>query len=275
MIWLRVVHSASNDFVGCVMNSETHLYVSVRDGSRVHREYIGPKKDELVHWYGRKRRLSRAESLASKMAWRRMSEQLVDLADTITAFSDQLGAVTKAWLQTQAFRINRKGELSRIVRIGAKGIKMPATYDKDTIEVLVRKSENGDANALAELRKVLWDDRETWCPFGDLYEHVSRTYLSLMTRGNVLAGETLRMNLAELRCDLESRCGNNSVLKLAAQQVVLCYLDFHYHQSHIPEPSDLACVKNDIERRLDRSQKRYNRALESLERLEKVAEAQS
>jgi hypothetical protein len=84
-----------------------------------------------------------------------------------------------------------------------------------------------------------------------------------MTRGNVIAAESLRMSLAEMAYTLKSK-ESSAVRDLVAEEVLLCYLDFHYHHILVTQASGSSQEIEQLEKRLTRSQKRYQTALKFL-----------
>ncbi|MEM6469730.1 MAG: hypothetical protein AAF802_09285 [Planctomycetota bacterium] len=137
------------------------------------------------------------------------------------------------------------------------------------LEILVARSIDGQEEATKEIREILWDDRETWRPFGSLKRHVEQQFLDLMTRGDVLLSEAVRMDLAEKLSRLKAASGN-PVLQLAADHLMLCHIDTHYHQMLLAEARGSQKELKSAETRLSVSSKRYKSAIKSYALVEQL-----
>ncbi len=237
-----------------------------RERGKIKAHYIGTYANPTAVALARRHRLVQAEIKAANKAKSVERNTHAKIDADLELFVSQLAALQKLWLQVQGYRVTTKGTLRRIKKRGPNDMNVDNDVTKDDIELLVKQAEKGDAEALHRLRSILWNDRETWRPFGDLSEHIRSQYFSLMTRGNIIAAESLRMSFAELANGLK-QTGDGVLHDLVADEILICYLDFHYHQMLVTECRGTQKDFERLEKRLSLSQKRYHAARESLARI--------
>ena len=149
----------------------------------------------------------------------------------------------------------------------SKQRRQPLT--RDEFDELVKRAEFGDADAFNDLRTLMRADAATWRRFGDLTEHVKRAFLGLMVQGNVVARESLAVQLEELTCEL--RHGHQSAVRnLVIDQILILWLDVHYQRTLAAEPREGKTDVEFLDRRLAKVRKRYVAALESLAKMDRI-----
>lgn len=149
----------------------------------------------------------------------------------------------------------------------SKQRRQPLT--RDEFDELAKRAETGDGEAFLELRTLMRADPATWRTFGDLTEHVKRAFLGLMVQGNVVARESLAIQLDELTRELQH--GHQSYIrKLVIDQILILWLDVHYQQTVAAEPRDGKTDIDFLDRRLAKVRKRYFAALESLSKMDRI-----
>lgn len=246
-------------------------YRAKRTGGRVVKKYCGSLADPVVALLARHERLSQAERRAEREA--DMEERRVygAIEAVVTALEHQLRGALRQWMrlpQNPPLRQGRSRGLKQEIRgMESKQRRQPIT--RDEFDELVKRAEIGEADALAEIRKLLRADPATWRPFGDLTEHVKRLFLGLMVRNNIVARESLNLELEALTRELQQE-HSSPLRKLVIDQILILWLDVHYQQTLAAEPRE---GKTDIEfldRRLNKTRKRYFTALEALGRMDRI-----
>ncbi len=249
-----------------------YLFRAKRIGGRVVKEYGGALVDPVVRIIARHDRLSQAEQSARQEWNDKESEAYRGIDASLTTVQRQIQRGVQCWRRCR----DRQS-------IGSK-VKIPALQTKDhtmagrlgrqpvsrdEFDELVKRAEIGNADALSELRRLMRSDPETWQRVGDLTDHVKRTFLGLMVQGNVVARESLSIQLEELANEL--RQGHQSALRnLVIDQILIAYLDLHYQQTLAAGPQDRKGEADQLERRMERARKRYHAALESLGEMDKI-----
>jgi hypothetical protein len=251
------------------MAARKYFSIAKRDGDRVVREYIGALDEPVTVWLYRKEKLTQAEKQAhrkqrdSELAWYKK------LDSDITMHREQLQRAADLWAGFFGFGLtkNWKWKNSRTRKIGGRTV--PDSMTRDDFDILVSLAEKGDAKALESLKSIIASDRTKWRVFGDLSFHVKFQFLSMMTRGDVIAKETIMARMDELTKEL-GQGDSSPVRDLAIDQVVLCWLDVHYQRSMAAERGTGKTEEDLVDRRLTRAQKRYAIALELVARLDGI-----
>lgn len=254
------------------MGSRQYFYLAHRDGDKIKHQYVGSKANPVVAVLYREDRLRKAEAKAQRKTRDAEREWQQQIDSTIEQRRDQLTSALKIWLRVRGYIIDRDGTWRRSRSSKTGGSRMPATMTKEDFDELVVLAEKGHPQALESLRELIASDRETWRPFGDLTEHVKRQLLDSMTRGNIVARESLNLRAAEVHQEL---LGDHTspIRKLAVDQVMLCWLDLHRQTAMVAEPRDGKTETDFLERRLAKAQKRYRDALEFLNKLDRFQES--
>lgn len=248
-------------------SSGRYYYQARRRDGRVTKQYVGALADPVVALLAREDRLTKAELLAHKEVRNTERNEYEAVNVRLSASQKQLRRMLHKWRQSRAHQGGRRILKNTTTSRAGRDQRQPLT--RDEFEELVKQAESGDAEALAEIRTLMQSNPATWLPFGDLTEHVKRIFLSLMVHGNVVARESLNLQLEELTQSLLQ--GQVSpVRKLVIDQIVLCWLDVHYQQAMSAEPRG---GKTDIEfqdRRLAKARKRYYEALGFLAKMDRL-----
>src|SRR4051794_31307844 len=72
----------------------------------------------------------------------------------------------------------------------------------EEMQRLLLRAQQGDLSVLPELRALINDRPELWQRAGDLAEHAELSLLRLVSGTDLLALETVRRKLAELKAEL-------------------------------------------------------------------------
>ncbi len=252
-----------------------YLTKSTRVDGRVKRDYIGTMSDPLVANLARCDRLTLANKQAQREVRKEESKRYETIRSAIDQYWNQLEAVLDEWLKRRQYRRQRKMHWVKTERKTMKIHKPPQDVRKtisltrDEFDTLLKKAELGNADAIHELRDRMSDDWDIWKPFGDLKEHVKLTFLALMAESSVVAQESMSLRIQELANDLH--LPNQSPMRtLVVDAVVTSWLDYHYTLMLSTESSEIKGRAEQLERRLQRAQKRYLEAIECLERISKL-----
>jgi len=130
------------------------------------------------------------------------------------------------------------------------------TYGED-IQKLLARAQQGDVTCLPELRTVLSTHPELWAHVGDLADHAELTILSLIGRKNLLALESFRLKLAQLKKELTGPTEPLPLEQLLIRRIAISHLQVHHADIELAE----AQTKGDhvqtghAERRLDGANK--------------------
>lgn len=246
-------------------------YRAKRIGGRVVKDYCGALTDPVVAFLARHDRLSQAERQAQREADAQERRVYDAIEALLTTLEHQLRGVLRLWMRLPEGCPSRRGRgtghKKEIRAMESKQRRQPLT--RDEFDELVKCAEIGEAEALAEIRRLMRADPVTWRPFGDLTEHVKQLFLGLMVRNNIVARESLSLELEELTRELQQ--GHPSPLrKLVIDQILLLWLDVHYQQTRAAEPREGKSDTEFLDRRLAKARKRYFAALESLGRIDGI-----
>ena len=136
---------------------------------------------------------------------------------------------------------------------------------RDELDELIKRAELGDDTALEQLRTVMRTDRETWRRFGDLAQVVKQQIVSLMCGDDVVCREAISTELTALTSSLGAD-GSKPLHDLLVDQVVIARCDQMYHQMAAIQPRDSKRDTTYFDKRLDRAEDRFNRAIEQLQK---------
>jgi hypothetical protein len=215
-------------------------------------------------------RLGKAEKTAQRDHCRIEQSTYQDIEMALLEHRDLTGAAIDLWLGKRGFGIvqkNWKWKESRTRRFGGKAV--PVAMSRNDFDELVALAQKGNETAINSLHKLIASDRESFRRIGDLSDHVKNQFISLMTRGSVVARQSLIVRLDELANDLQSG-KQSAVSRLVIDQIIICWLDVSYQQAMSAEPHAKKGDADFADRRLGKSQKRYMAALELLARVDRL-----
>lgn len=141
---------------------------------------------------------------------------------------------------------------------------------------LVRKAEDGDKGALAEIiarTDASPNAREVWAFVGDLGKRAERRWIEVATFGNPLARVGLERIISMMRADLEGDAPS-PLERLLIERIILCWLQANFADQQVA--ALLANGEGKInqveffERRQGRAQRRYLAAIRSLALLRRL-----
>ena len=250
-----------------------YWYRARRVNGRIKNEYVGSTADPVVEFAHRQERLVSAEREAVRRHRDSEHRNWHAAEDELRQYRTQIRKVTADWLILNGLLLTRRG-VKRIGKHTKRIKKIMERTSRDEFEALLAEAESGDVQARKRLRMIMFDDAETFLPFGDLTQHVQRQYIAQLARGNIVAEESIRMSIAELTRSLK---GPNAsiVMSLAADEVVINYLHLRYQQmiGSVSQPTE--AERGRVERRIEAARKRYEDVLSNLALIKQAEASQS
>ncbi|MDM4019439.1 hypothetical protein [Roseiconus lacunae] len=250
-------------------SGKSYWYLNQRVDNVAKKQYVGPLSNPVIEFGFRHERLANAERKAAQHQAQSEARNWDAAEEVVDRYRKQFQVIIKRWLDYRGYRLYR-GSLQRIRKRSKRNRLTMMDMTRDEFDALLTRAESGDEDAQQQLRLAMFNDPETWLPFGDMTDHVERHYASLLTRGNWVAQESLKMSIAELKRLL--KIGDDSTIcKLAVDEVVLNQLHLRYQQLLAATPQATEAERDRIEKRLNVARKRYKNALELLANIKKVS----
>ena len=245
-------------------NRQKHYYYrTVRQGTNVLRTYVGPRNDPITQLLFRKKRLHHASQQARREQYLDEVENYDGIEHRIRQYFDQCRLLFKSWLSDRGYRLEPYDK----VRVLKRRNKPIMRFDE--LNVLIRRAEAGEAESLQDLRMLINSEWANWQPFGDLSTHVKRHFIELLAGTTVVDRETLAQNLVQMATNL-GQGSRSPIRNLAIDQVLIAWLDVNYQQLQTAVPRPSTSEAELLERRVQRAQRRYAFALESLARIDQI-----
>ena len=133
----------------------------------------------------------------------------------------------------------------------------------DEVRALLLRAQEGDAAVLDQLRELLDGRPELWKRMGDLVAHVEEALLTLAAGKSLLARESIRRRMDELRADLAGP-SPSPVEKLLIDRVVICWAQCHLADLDGLQKAKAGSPRGDADRRQTAAQTRYLAAVKQL-----------
>ena len=151
----------------------------------------------------------------------------------------------------------------------AEAKKGEEPYSAETRQLLQR-AQAGDPAVLSELRELLDARPALWQRLGDLGGLVEEALLGLAAGKSLLARESIRRRLGELRTELEGPAPS-AVESLLAGRAVVCWAQCHLADLEAAQQAKAGAPAAHAERRQAGAQARYLAALKMLTLVRKLA----
>jgi hypothetical protein len=135
-------------------------------------------------------------------------------------------------------------------------------YTEEMRRLLLR-AQAGDAAVLSELRELLDGRPALWQQLGDLGGHVEEALLGQAGGKSLLARESVRRRMDELRAELAGPAAS-AVEKLLVNRVVICWAQCHLADLQAAQQATAGAPAAHAERRQAGAQGRYLAALRML-----------
>lgn len=239
-----------------------------RSNGRLKSTYIGSMSDPMVQVLYRYDQLSRANRRAARRQHVADRDQLARIDYCLDGQFQQIYGLLRVWLRTQSRTISRDGSWQTKQLRQTRRETTPVNMTRDDFEEMVALAEAGNEQALKSLREIMASDRDEWFLFGDLQYHARVSLIDRLTRGQTIARESLLINLDEMRRTL-LRGIDHCVRNHAVEHVVTCWLDMHSQTLIANEDSPTRSASDFHDGRLEKAQRRYQKALKFLLDLDK------
>jgi hypothetical protein len=133
----------------------------------------------------------------------------------------------------------------------------------EEVRALLLRAQQGDVGVLDQLRELLDDRPELWKRLGDLVGHVEEALLALASGKSLLARESIRRRMDELRAEL---AGSSpwSVAKLLVDRVVVCWAQCHLADLEALQKAQAGQARGEADRRQTEAQSRCLAAVKQL-----------
>lgn len=145
--------------------------------------------------------------------------------------------------------------------------------DKKKLMDVIDRAQNGDKDALPQLRRVL-DEVPRIARFVDLARDVERSLVKRMSGDDVFTQEAIPRNLKAMRVEIAGE--NPSPLeRLLAERIVLCWLELQYFEAiYAQNLGDMTITQGDYhQRRIDKAHRRYLSSIKGLAQIRKMGPA--
>ena len=108
-------------------------------------------------------------------------------------------------------------------------VTLPASDAEDltVLRGLVQRAEQGDTQALAELRAKFAAVPAAWEPFGNMAVDAQRAWITLATGGNPLMEEAIAKTSGRLRAELLG-ASPSPLERLLVERIIGCWLQVQY-----------------------------------------------
>ncbi len=204
-------------------------YRSVRIDGQVRKEYVGPADDPAVQIIARQDELLRMEQTADLQEARRVQADFKQLEPLIAALEKQVISGLEAGsyasfpfpVTTETFEMNTVHK-----QPDPAGDRTPDETTKEQFEHLVSQARRGDQDAAEELQRIIRSRKDIWQPVGDLAKHAEELLISQIAQDNLVLGESLRLQLAQMKESL-GRDADDPVIALLVDLVVVTWLELH------------------------------------------------
>ena len=135
---------------------------------------------------------------------------------------------------------------------------------------LLQRAQAGDPGVLSELRELLDSRPELWRRLGDLAGHVEEVLVGLAAGRSLLARESVRRRMDELRAELAGPAPT-AVERLLVGRVMVCWAQCHLADLEAAQKARAGPQGAHAERRQSGAQARYLAALKMLTLVRKLA----
>lgn len=154
--------------------------------------------------------------------------------------------------------------------VETKTEKMPTSADRKLLSDKVKLANEGNQDAINWLRKFLDDNPQVWGALGDLARTAERAWIDLITNKDVLAAESIRRQLVQLKTDLIGE-SPTVVEKMLGDQVLGTWLEVRYLETMSANPKAGSLGQTALMlKRTESAQKRHLNAIRSLVQTRKL-----
>jgi hypothetical protein len=243
-----------------------YYYRSTRHGDQVRRKYIGSLSDPFTALLYHEKQLLKATRQAQQRQADEEANRYRDIEKRIKQYHHQAKLLLESWRENRGYRECENGNWRPRKRRRRKPI-----MNYPDLRLLTKQAEDGDDEALRQLRLLMDGNESLWKPLGDLSAYAIRQLMDETVGNNVALREGLTRYMDELKNKLSGE-SPSSIRKLAVDQVLITWLDIHYQILLASQAGLSKTVRVRLESRVQRAHKRYTGALETLTRVKSVEE---
>jgi hypothetical protein len=140
----------------------------------------------------------------------------------------------------------------------------------DDLQILLQRCQQGDREALPQLRAVLDQHPEIWRHIGDLALHAELAWVDLICGTNDSMRESVTRKVRELKVELGG-ASPSPLERLLAERVSACWLQLHHADTSFARAKGLSLKQADAAlKRQDQAHRRYLTAIGALATLKKL-----
>ncbi|MCH7686755.1 MAG: hypothetical protein IH899_08755, partial [Planctomycetes bacterium] len=136
-------------------------------------------------------------------------------------------------------------------------------FDKDQFRELVDKANEGDDEALTQMRKVLDGHPMIWEQVGDLAAHARLTLIRMISGSDKLLFESLTRKALEMEAELLGQ-SPSLMERLAVERVVSCWMQMQHADTKSVAAAENLAQARYWSQRQDQAHRRYTAALKQL-----------
>ena len=139
------------------------------------------------------------------------------------------------------------------------------------IRELAVKAQEGDINAVVDIRRLLRQHPNIYKTIGDLASHAHRAWINAIAGTNVEMRETLIHKCGDLKKQLRAESADTAIARLVVDQVVGTWLQFYHAEMRdaIDSPSSLKVAEFQL-KRLESAHRRHMKSIGALATLQRL-----
>jgi len=148
--------------------------------------------------------------------------------------------------------------------------KFPSASEVERLNKILAKANAGDQTAIEELHRFLDDNPQVWRRIGDMAAVAEQAWITAISKGNRLAAESFRRQLAELKAGLLED-STTTPERMMADTILATWLELHYLRSVDADSRERSVTQTSLMvKRLESAQRRHHTALKDLQQLRKL-----
>lgn len=150
--------------------------------------------------------------------------------------------------------------------------KMHSAEDLRLLKDKIKQANDGEESAVAWIKDFLDDNPQVWQTVGDLSVTSERTWIALVSGGDVLATESVRRQLSQLKSELIGELPQ-PVEKMLGDQIVATWLEVQYLETLTADQRASSAQTGTMLKRMESAQKRHLNAIRSLVQIRRLLPA--
>lgn len=140
----------------------------------------------------------------------------------------------------------------------------PNSHDWKVLHAKLKLANGGDKEAISWLRNFLDDNPEVWQRLGDMSAVSEKSWIALISNGDMLIYESVRKNLDSLKTELMEE-STTPLEKLLVDSILATWLEIHFLRSvDAGSRSRTVTQTSLLTKRLESAQRRHHSAMKDL-----------